>query len=119
MKLPALKAPPERILRPLLSLMVAAIAGWQLAPWLQADAVSLISAGHVKDDAFFYSVLVDRYSEAGMFTLDGTMSTNGFQPLWMGLLLVLRALVDDISSFELVRQLSWFSLRCWYHNRGP
>jgi len=123
-KRPALKAPPEKLVRVLLSFGVAAIAGWQLLPWLQADALSLISAGHVKDDAFFYSVLVDRYAEAGMFTLDGTMSTNGFQPLWMGLLLILRGLVDDLSSFELVRQLSWFSyvLFCatatWFVSQG-
>ena len=124
MKMPALKGPPEPLLRALLTLLVSAVAGWQLAPWLTSDATSLISAGHVKDDAFFYSVLVDRYHEAGVFTLDGTMTTNGFQPLWMGLLLSLRGLVDALSGFELVRQLSWFSyvLFCasatWLASRG-
>ena len=124
MRKPVLKAPPEATVRALLALLVSAYAGWQLAPWLTVDAISLISAGHVKDDAFFYSVLVDRYRDAGVFTLDGTMTTNGFQPLWMGLLLVLRALVDALSGFELVRQLSWFSyvLFCaaatWLASRG-
>ena len=104
-----LRSPPEGVLRVCLTVLVGAFAGWQLLPWLTVDATTLISAGHVKDDAFFYSVLVDHYNELGFFTLDGTMPTNGFQPLWMGLLLSLRAMVDSLSSFELVRQLSWFS----------
>jgi hypothetical protein len=108
-KVPGLRTPPEGLVRALLALVVTGVAGWQLAPWLIADATTLISAGHVKDDAFFYSVLVDHYNELGFFTLDGTMPTNGFQPLWMGLLLCLRGLVDSLSSFDLVRQLSWFS----------
>jgi hypothetical protein len=102
-------SPPEGAVRAFLVLVVASVAGWQLLPWLTVDATTLISAGHVKDDAFFYSVLVDNYNDLGFFTLDGTMPTNGFQPLWMGLLLCLRGLVDSLSSFELVRQLSWFS----------
>ena len=87
MRLGQLQAPPERALRMILTAIVTLVAGGQLFPWLTADAQTLIGAGHLKDDAFFYTELVDRFRASGVFSLDGSMATNGFQPLWMGLLL--------------------------------
>ena len=105
----ASKLPSGPALQGILAALVAGVAGWQLSSWLTADAATLIGAGHLKDDAFFYSELVDRFRELGFFTLDGTMPTNGFQPLWMALLLALKALAPDTQTLELLRQLSWVS----------
>ena len=46
-------------------------------------------------DAFFYSVLVDNLREHGFFTLDGEMHTNGFQPLWMFVLVAAKSVLPS------------------------
>lgn len=111
--------------RPLLAVLVAGVAGWQLWPWLTADAEALAVTGALKDDAFFYSVLVDNHRRLGFFTLDSTMPTNGFQPLWMGLLMALAGLLPDVDPLVLVARASWVSYvafcagAVWLVSRAP
>ncbi len=99
----------DLVFRVLLALAVTTGAGIQLIVWLTADAQTLVQSGLVKDDAFFYSVLVDNFRAHGFFTLDGTMPTNGFQPLWMWTLLLLKSLLPQVDTFMLLRAMSWTS----------
>ena len=100
--------PAPKAARLLLALGVTAWAGWQLLPWLLSDPLALIATGHLKDDAFFYSTLAERVLVEGFFSLDGVTETNGFQPLWMAILVCLKALMPDASSLGLLRGMSWF-----------
>ena len=71
--------------RPALLLCAAltVLAGIQLHPFLTWDALALAEHGLLIDDAFFYSTVAAKWLQHGFPTLDGEMSTNGFQPLWM------------------------------------
>lgn len=96
--------------RAALALIVAAAAGWQLAPWLLDTPEVLALAGHIKDDGYFYSVLVDNRATYGFWTFDGEMSTNGFQPLWLVVLWAARAVTpDSIDTLTLLCRLTWGS----------
>ncbi len=93
-----------------LALVVSTVAGWQLSPWLLDTPEALAIAGHIKDDGFFYSVLVDNRARYGAWTFDGVMSTNGFQPLWLVVVWAARALVPDtLDTLTLLCRLSWGS----------
>ncbi len=45
-----------------------------------------------EDDAFFYFNIAGNAVERGFFSFDGLSPTNGFHPLWMGILIGLRYL---------------------------
>jgi hypothetical protein len=46
--------------------------------------------GLFADDFFYYCVLADNFVKSGNFTFDGTHPTNGFHPLWMIVLTLIR-----------------------------
>jgi hypothetical protein len=46
-----------------------------------------------EDDAFFYFRIADNLVQEGSVSFDGITTTNGFHPLWLGLLTVLRYLI--------------------------
>lgn len=96
-------------LRLLLALVVASIAGWQLHPYLLEGPRALAAAGRIKDDAFFYATLVDNFRAHGFFTMDGRMPTNGFQPLWMLVILALKTVATRADTMRLVLIASWTS----------
>jgi len=48
-----------------------------------------------QDDAFFYFRIAGNVVQRGFFSFDGLTPTNGFHPLWMGLLAALRYLCPD------------------------
>ncbi len=48
-----------------------------------------------QDDAFFYFRIAENAVQKGFFSFDGLTVTNGFHPLWMGLLTGLRYLFMD------------------------
>ena len=48
-----------------------------------------------EDDAFFYCRIADSVSETGRISFDGITDTNGFHPLWLGMLILLRFLFAD------------------------
>jgi hypothetical protein len=95
--------------RAALATTFTALAGWQLWALGFGDSVLVAKAGLLKDDAFFYSVLVDNFREHGFFTLDGEMRTNGFQPLWMFILLGLKSVLPFAETLRLLQGLSWVS----------
>lgn len=93
----------------LLAAVVAAVAGWQLLPFLTETPRALTAAGLVKDDAFFYAILAQHFHRYGIFTMDGRMPTNGFQPLWMLVTLGLKTLLPGVNTMRLVLAASWAS----------
>lgn len=52
-----------------------------------------------EDDAFFYFRIAGNVVQNGFFSFDGLTPTNGFHPLWMGLLTGLRYFCPDPSGY--------------------
>ena len=72
---------------PVIAVALACIA-------LAAAAVPALRAAwfgvnRFQDDAFYYIVTAKHFVETGVFTFDGATITNGFQPLWMAIVVVL------------------------------
>jgi hypothetical protein len=99
---------PVRV-RLLIAVAVAAVAGIQLLHFLTTSPAELTEHGYFLDDAFFYSVPASNFRDHGFFTLDGVMSTNGFQPLWMGVQVALQYVFPDTDAVRLLGASSWFS----------
>jgi len=89
-----------------------------------SDAQHLL--GRLSDDAFYYCTIAANYAETGHLTFDGQTITNGFHPLWLGLLIpVFQAVRDPILALRVVGIIStalvalaaygaWYFLRRWY-----
>jgi hypothetical protein len=54
--------------------------------------------GFFEDDYFYYSAVADNLVREGRFTYDGSTVTNGFHPLWLGLLGLLRLIAGRFGS---------------------
>lgn len=63
-------------------LVVASIAALQTSYLLTWSVRELTERGVAMDDSYFYAVLARNYDKVGFLTFDGTMPTNGVQPLW-------------------------------------
>ena len=85
----------------------AALAGGQLWAVGFGEPAEVAAAARLKDDAFFYSVLVDNLREHGFVTFDGDMPTNGFQPLWFLVLAALKLMFASVDTLALLQALSW------------
>jgi len=48
--------------------------------------------GLLEDDYFYYAIIADKLVALGTLTYDGTTATNGFHPLWFGVVWALRAI---------------------------
>ncbi len=88
--------------------LVDLLAGLRLYPFLIWSPQQLTSHGLLRDDAFFYSVIVRNFNALGVVTFDGVMPTNGFQPLWMGLQIILARLLPSVDEVTLLARTSWF-----------
>jgi hypothetical protein len=86
---------------------LTALAGIQLLPFLTWDALALAEHGLLIDDAFFYSTVAAKWLQHGFPTLDGEMSTNGFQPLWMLIHVGLAWLFPHADGAVTGSRLSW------------
>jgi hypothetical protein len=58
---------------------------------------SLAYLGLLEDDSFYYSIVADKLVTLGKLTYDGTTSTNGFHPLWFGVILLLRVVAGGLN----------------------
>ncbi len=84
---------PERAIVVLMVGLFLFLCVMQLAAyWLSAPS-SLVT--RFADDAYFYFKIARNIVESGRVTFDGTTATNGFHPLWMGLLVPVFALAKD------------------------
>ncbi|OPX31676.1 MAG: hypothetical protein B1H09_02320 [Gemmatimonadaceae bacterium 4484_173] len=76
-----------------------------LSVWLIADVFSVLSTSpenlvcRFEDDAFFYATVARNTVEEGKVSFDGVSKTNGFHPLWMGILTVTRFVFPDETGF--------------------
>jgi hypothetical protein len=52
--------------------------------------------GLLEDDHFYYTVVADNFYSTGRMTYDGATLTNGFHPLWFGVIVLLRSLTGGI-----------------------
>ncbi|TET45141.1 hypothetical protein E3J62_08510 [candidate division TA06 bacterium] len=95
------------MLRFLLSAGCAALAGTLLIHYLRWSPEKMVAHFFFSDDAFFYSVLARNFHEFGFLTLDGEMSTNGVQPLWMFVQIVLAKLFPNVDGVTLISASSW------------
>ena len=93
-----------------LVLSITLVAGFQLLHLVTWTPYELAIHGIFLDDAYFYSVLARNFHEFGFLTLDGEVPTNGVQPLWMGLQIVLTRLWPKVDEVFL---LSWSSWACY------
>jgi hypothetical protein len=72
------------------ALALFAVAAGRVLTW---DLDRLLQA--VPDDSFYYLEIARRLAHTGQSTFDGVSPTNGYHPLWMGILTVLAWAVDD------------------------
>lgn len=116
----------ENLYRFFLSFIVALLAGLQLIPYVSWEPYDLARHGLLAEDAYFYSELAENLLQYNFLTFDGEMTTNGFQPLWMGVQAFLTLLFPSMESVTLLAFSSWFCyvlfafLIVWYvNNRNP
>lgn len=107
-----------------LSIIVAALAGFQLGHFFTWSPRMLAVHGAITDDAYFYSVLAHNVYRYGFLTLDGQTPTNGVQPLWMILQIGLVGLFPSASEAKILSQSSWIlyvlfsGLTIWWVTQG-
>jgi hypothetical protein len=53
-----------------------------------------------QDDAFYYVVTARHFLQSGVFAFDGVTATNGFQPLWMAMVVAVLKLCGAQASLE-------------------
>jgi len=70
--------------------MVASAAA--VAAWIAWRPIEYLVSHTVSDDAFYYFQTARTISDGGGVSVDGEVWTNGFHPLWMGVLVPLYAL---------------------------
>lgn len=87
----------------LLVLVVLMSAWWRIDLALQTPGEAVGQA--YLDDAFFYVLVAENIADGDGSTLDGINDTNGYHPLWMGILVALHYFTDDMDTF--------FSLHLW------
>lgn len=76
----------------LASLLVAAPFVYHLARGSDAYL------GLLEDDYFYYAIIADNLVSNGRATYDGITLTNGFHPLWFGVIALLRAVCGGLGS---------------------
>ena len=68
-----------------------------LAAFVVTSAPVVIAAwsgrSSFQDDAFYYLVTANHFVDSGRFAFDGTTATNGFQPLWVVLVVAVTRLL--------------------------
>ncbi|HEY2733362.1 MAG TPA: hypothetical protein VGI70_05230 [Polyangiales bacterium] len=90
-----------------LAAAVAIAAGLTIYPYLTWPATALIQHGLFVDDAFFYSVVARNAWLHRFLTFDGIQPTNGFQPLWMLLQVVLLKACPHVDPIVVLARSSW------------
>lgn len=87
----------------LLLIVVGCSAFWRVDLALQTPEEAVGQA--YLDDAFFYVLVAESIASGTGSNLDGVHETNGYHPLWMGILVALHYFTSDMDSF--------FSLHMW------
>ena len=106
-----LSAPFTRLV-PLIAACIAALQTSYLVTW---SVRKLTERGVAMDDAFFYAVLTNNYARVGYWTFDGSMPTNGVQPLWQWLMIGLHQMLPNVEIMRSSFVANWmlYVLFCW------
>lgn len=99
----------------LVPFIVASIAALQTSYLVTWSTRELTERGVALDDSYFYAVLAQNYDKVGFLTFDGTMPTNGVQPLWQWAMIGLH---QAFPAFDLMRAsfaTNWmlYAVFCW------
>jgi len=78
-----------------------------LFPYILWSPEVIARHGLFLDDAYFYSVIAKNFQSLGFFSFDGEMPTNGVQPLWMIIQIVLVKLFPGAGEVKLLALSSW------------
>jgi len=68
----------------------------------------LLVKGCFIDKAFFYSVTAKNFLKTGSLTFDNIQSTNGFEPLWMFVQVVLQYFFKEVSPTTILAYSTYF-----------
>ncbi|WP_170601176.1 hypothetical protein [Ruegeria arenilitoris] len=78
-----------------------------LLPFSLAGESTIIEAGVLIDDAFIYAVIAENIASGLGATFDGIHPTNGYQPLWMLLIVIAKTVAP---SLEIISIQIWLSV---------
>ncbi len=79
----------------LATIVAAALVAFALASYRVVTSDLDVLLKMVPDDAFYYLQIARNLAASGRSTFDGVAPTNGYHPLWMAILTVVAAVVDD------------------------
>jgi hypothetical protein len=101
--------------RALLPLVVALVAAMQTSYLVRLSVRQLAERGIGIDDTYFYAVLAQNFERLGYLTFNGSMPTNGVQPLWQWLLIGLHQLLPNVEVMQLCFGGCWLAYVgfCW------
>lgn len=91
----------------LFSIYVGLLSALYSADILCFSAKDIARYGIFLDDAYFYTVLAKNLRIFGFLTFDGTMPTNGVQPLWMAIQALMGFIFSDTDGVII---LAWSSV---------
>lgn len=120
------KKPKSKLYRNLcIPAIIAVATAVMLTPYFRFSAVEIAKSGLFMDDAYFYTVLARNFRNLGYLSLDGEMITNGVQPLWMAVQILLGYIFPRVDGVIIAARLSGvcyvlfaFAL-IWLINRKP
>ena len=90
--------------------LLVVLALFQTSHLVTRSVEELASSGVAIDDAYFYAVIAENLRTLGTLTFDGSMPTNGVQPLWLALLTALSAIAPGVPVMKLSY---WASFLCF------
>lgn len=85
----------------------ALVAAFQLRELVLLEPRALALRGRLIDDAFFYTIVARRLSASGVPSFDGEMTTNGLQPGWTALTLLVQSALPTADSLAPMLWISW------------
>jgi hypothetical protein len=99
----------------LIPLLVAGIAALQTSYLVSWSVRELTERGVAMDDSYFYAVLAHNYERVGYWTFDGSMPTNGVQPLWQWMIVGLHQALPNVDVMRSSFVANWilYALFCW------
>lgn len=90
----------NRTLRNLIFVMIAAIWGiWSISIFMTPESIASLTY----DDAYYYMEVADRIVDGQGSTFDGINPTNGYHPLWMLVLVVIRSIAQTVDKITFLR----------------
>ncbi len=74
---------------------------------------SHFGALYLEDDAYYYTVIAHHIAQSGLSTFDGQTLTNGYHPLWLGLLVLQDLVVGPSNAVTIGIELCLATAALW------